>query len=71
MVPAGMEKELEAQVHLFRTYEDLKGHALDLAARSQGNSGEAHHLEETLSTLRFATRMKQVENVPHVNETAD
>ena len=32
---------------------------------------EAAHLEETLSTLRFATRMKQVENVPHVNETAD
>mmetsp|Transcript_34163 Transcript_34163/g.42243 ORF Transcript_34163/g.42243 Transcript_34163/m.42243 type:complete len:278 (+) Transcript_34163:804-1637(+) len=32
---------------------------------------EAHHLEETLSTLRFATRMKQVENVPHVNEKAD
>jgi kinesin family protein 6/9 len=32
---------------------------------------EAHHLEETLSTLRFATRMKQVENVPRVNETAD
>ena len=32
---------------------------------------EAHHLEETLSTLRFATRMKQVENTPKVNETAD
>ena len=32
---------------------------------------EAHHLEETMSTLRFATRMKQVENVPIVNETAD
>lgn len=32
---------------------------------------EASHLEETLSTLRFATRMKQVENVPHVNEKAD
>ena len=32
---------------------------------------EQHHLEETMSTLRFATRMKQVENVPIVNETAD
>ena len=32
---------------------------------------EASHLEETLSTLRFATRMKQVENMPTVNETAD
>ena len=32
---------------------------------------EASHIEETLSTLRFATRMKQVENVPHVNEIAD
>ena len=32
---------------------------------------EAHHIDETLSTLRFATRMKQVENVPTVNETAD
>lgn len=32
---------------------------------------EASHLEETLGTLRFATRMKQVKNVPQVNETAD
>ena len=32
---------------------------------------EASHLEETISTLRFAGRMKQVENVPTVNETAD
>ena len=32
---------------------------------------EASHLEETLSTLRFATRMKQVENTPCVNEKAD
>ena len=32
---------------------------------------EGGHLEETISTLRFALRMKQVENVPTVNETAD
>jgi kinesin family protein 6/9 len=32
---------------------------------------EAHHIEETISSLRFATRMKQVQNVPHVNEAQD
>ena len=32
---------------------------------------EADHIEEILSPLRFATRMKQVENAPHVNEKAD
>lgn len=29
---------------------------------------EASHIEETISTLRFASRMRQVENVPVVNE---
>jgi len=32
---------------------------------------ESSHIEETISTLRFASRMKQVENVPHVNESMD
>lgn len=32
---------------------------------------EAHHLEETLSTLRFATRMKNVTNEATVNEALD
>lgn len=32
---------------------------------------EASHIEETLSTLRFATRMKQVQNEPVVNEAMD
>ena len=32
---------------------------------------EASHLEESISTLRFAARMKQVENIPTINETAD
>ena len=45
MVPATMEKELEAQIHLFKTYEDLKAHSLDLAAR-KGYTGETHNLEE-------------------------
>lgn len=32
---------------------------------------EAGHIEETISTLRFASRMRQVENVPVVNEQMD
>ena len=32
---------------------------------------EAQNIEETLSTLRFGTRMKQVENAPAVNEILD
>jgi kinesin family member 6/9 len=32
---------------------------------------EAAHLEETLSTLRFATRMKNVENSATINEALD
>lgn len=32
---------------------------------------EASHMEETLSTLRFAARMKQVTNEPVVNEAMD
>jgi kinesin family member 6/9 len=32
---------------------------------------EAGHLEETLSTLRFATRMKNVENSATINEALD
>ena len=45
MVPQTMEKELEARIHLFKTYEDLKSHALDLAARKHPAS-ETHNLEE-------------------------
>ena len=43
-----MEKELESQIHLFHTYEDLKAHALDLAARRSPTS-EAYNLEESES----------------------
>lgn len=32
---------------------------------------EAQHVEETISSLRFATRMKQVTNTPAVNEAQD
>lgn len=32
---------------------------------------EASHIEETISTLRFASRMRQVENLPVVNEQMD
>ena len=32
---------------------------------------EAKHVEETISSLRFATRMKQVQNTPTVNEAQD
>ena len=45
MVPSYMEKELESQVHLFKTYEDLKAHSLDLAAR-RAPAPEVHNLEE-------------------------
>jgi kinesin family member 6/9 len=32
---------------------------------------EAQHIEETISTLRFATRMMKVTNVPIVNQAQD
>ena len=47
LVPTSMERELESQIHLFRTYEDIKGHALDLANRIGGKSFDTHHLEES------------------------
>merc|ERR1719440_374180 len=33
--------------------------------------GESHHLEETISTLHFAARVRQVQNEAHVNEHQD
>ena len=32
---------------------------------------EAEHIEETISTLRFATRMRNVTNVPTINQASD
>jgi kinesin family member 6/9 len=32
---------------------------------------EEHNLEETISTLRFASRMMKVQNDAHVNEHQD
>ena len=47
LVPSSLEKELENQIHLFRSCDDLKAHALDLAGR-QGRNGEAHNIEAEL-----------------------
>ena len=47
-----MEKELEAQIHLFKSDDDLKGHALDLANR-RGNSYDTHLLTD--DTIEFQT----------------
>ena len=41
-----MERGLEAQIHLFHTYEDLKAHVLDLDARRSSTS-ETYNLEES------------------------
>ena len=45
MVPLTMEKELESQIHLFKSYEDAKSHALDMASRKSPQA-EAHNLEQ-------------------------
>ena len=45
LVPSSLESALESQIHLFKTYEDLKAHALDLANR-KGAASETHNLEE-------------------------
>ena len=51
MVPSSMERELENQVHLFKTYEDLTAHALDVAARQVGKGHDVHNLES--DTIEF------------------
>ena len=77
LVPSSMEKELESQIHLFHTYEDLKAHALDLAARrSSQHCGSTRLICTVASTHRVRTcgwldgdRLDQLQ--PQTNTGAD